>query len=228
MPFYDSGAGHKVLSLVQGVPSYLLGSWPMDAAPTRFLITQVSLTTNVATITGSVIEGDIPAVGSLISIRGTQASGGVFNVSGVAIASVTINASTGIGTITFPLTNANIGNTADAGIAVIPKPEVGDTLANGASIPCTMPVQDPKTDSARTLSAMIGFPTLPTAAVVDLQWAIYDQPSEYEKIGNVATVSAGAITAGPGQQFTLTQARFYRLNISGLTGAGTIVGKVLV
>lgn len=228
MPFYDSGAGHRVLSLVQGVPSYLFGSWPMDAAPTRFLITQVQLTTNVATITGSVIEGDIPAVGSLISIRQTQSNGGLFNVSQVAITAVSINATTGIGTISFGLTNANIGATADAGTAVIPKPETADTMANGASIPFTFPVQDPKTDSARTISAMIGFPTLPTAAVVDLQWAIYDQAAEFIPLGNVATVSNGAITAGPGQQFSLTQSRFYRFNISGLVGSGTIVGKVLV
>lgn len=244
MPSYSKNGLHKVIALVQGFPTYLFGGWGPSSpaggglivAPTRFLITQVSITSNVATITGSVIEGNIPTVPaasqpqSLISITGTQSNAGLFNVTAVAITGVNINASTGIGTITFALTNANIGATADAGIAVIAQPEFGDVCANGSSIPCTMPVQDPKTDSARTISVVVAFPSLPTTATVVLQGAILDIDSEYAGLGNVATVSGGAITAGPVAQFTLNQMRFYRLNVSGVTGGTnpTIVGKILV
>lgn len=230
MPSYDKSPFHRVLALVAGVPSYLFGSWPMTTAPTRFLITQVQLTTNVATITGTIIEGDIPAVGALISVRQTQSNAGLFNVTNVAISAVAINSSTGVGTISFPLTNANVGATADAGEARVPKPETSEALANGASVACTLPVQDPKTDSARTVSLVIAFPSLPTTATVDLQGAIYDQDGEYAKLGNVAIVSGGAITAGPVAEFQLNQMRFYRLNVSGVTGGTnpTIIGKILV
>lgn len=236
MPSYDKLGNHKVAALVQGFPTYLFGGWPLFTAPTRFLITQVQLTTNVATITGSIIEGNIPTVPaanqpqSLISVRQTQSNAGLFNVSGVAITAVNINSSTGIGTISFPLTNANIGLTNDAGIAVINQPETAEALANGASVPCTMPVQDPKTDSARTISVVCAFPSLPTTATVDLQGAILDIDSEYSKLGNVATVSGGAITAGPLAQFQLNQVRYYRLNVSSVTGGTnpSITGKIIV
>jgi hypothetical protein len=246
MPAYSKAAGHKVIALVQGFPAYLFGGWGPSSpaggglivAPTRFLISQVQIATNVATITGTVIEGNIPTVpaanqpASLISITQTQTGGGEFNVTAVAITAVSINASTGIGTITFPLTGSNIGPVADAGIAIIAQPEYGDALVNGASIPCTMPVQDPKTDSARTVSVVCSFPSLPTAATVNLQWAIMDIDSEYENFGTtaVATVAGGAVTVGPGLQFSLNMSRFYRLNATGVSGGTnpTIIGKILV
>ena len=244
MPSYSKSAGHKVINLVQGFPTYLFGGWGPSSpsggglivAPTRFLITQVQLTTNVATITGTIIEGNIPTIPaasqpqSLISISQTQSNAGLFNVNGIAISAFSINSATGQGTISFPLTNANIGATADAGIAIIAQPEFGDVCANGSSIPCTMPVQDPKTDSARTVSVVCSFPSLPTTATVVLQGAILDIDSEYAGLGNVATVSGGAVTAGPVAQFQLNQMRFYRLNVSSVTGGTnpTIVGKILV
>lgn len=246
MPSYDkASAFHKVIALVQGFPAYLFGGWgtpsPAGAglilAPTRFLITQVQLTTNVATITGQIIEGNIPTVPatnqpqSLISVRQTSSNGGLFNVSGVAISAVNINATTGIGTISFPLVNANIGATPDAGIAVINQPETAENLVNGASISCTMPVQDPKTDSARTVSVVVAFPSLPTTATVDLQWAVQDQDSEFTKFGtSVAVVTGGAVSQGPSQQFSLNMSRFYRLNVSGVTGGTnpSITAKILV
>lgn len=244
MPSYDKLGNHKVLALVQGFPTYLFGGWGPSSpygsalikAPTRFLINTVAITTNVATITGLIIEGDIPTVPaanqpqSLISVRQTSSNAGIFNVTGVAISAVSINLNTGVGTISFPLTNANIAATPDAGIAVINQPETAEALVNGASIPCTIPIQDPKTDSARTVSSVIAFPSLPTTATVDLQGAILDLDSEYAKLGNVATVSGGAVTAGPLAEFQLNQIRFYRLNVSGVTGGTnpSIVGKIIV
>ena len=244
MPSYTKAGSHPVRALVAGFPTYLWGGWGpaspagsgLITAPTRFLINQVQLTTNVATITGTVIEGNIPTVpaagqpSSLITVTGTQTSAGVFNVTAVAIASVTIALGTGQGTITYPLTNANIGATVDAGIAVIPLPETAEALANGASVPCTMPVQDPKTDSARTINAVVAFPSLPTTATVTLQGAQFDQDSEYQDLGTVATVAGGGVTAGPSAQFTLNQARFYRFNVSNVAGGSspTIIARLLV
>lgn len=228
MPSYDKSGSHVVKALVQGVPNYLFGSWPMTVAPTRFLITQVQAALTVATITGSIIEGNVPTVGSLITVKGVQSNGGLFNVTAVAISAVSINASTGVGTISYTYTGTTFGpdnSPAAAGLATVPQPEVGETLVAGASIPCTLPVQDPKTDSARTITVAISFPTAPTTVTVDLQAAIFDIDSEYTKQG---TSIVSATNVGNVAQFTLNTARFYRFNTSALTGSGTIVGKILV
>lgn len=232
MPAYDKSAVHKVLALVAGIPGYVFGSWPLDVSPLEFLITKVQLTTNVATITGLVIHGDIPLVGALLTVRQTQTAAGAFNVKGIAISAVSINANTGAGTISYALTHAgDVALTNDAGKAEAQVAETSEALVNGASIPVTMPVQDPKTDSARTVSVAVAFPSLPTTATVDLQYAIFDQDSEYIKFGaTVATVAGGAVTAGPLEQFTLNMSRFYRLNVSNVTGGTlpTITAKILV
>lgn len=241
MPLFDKTPGARVISLVAGFPSYFFGSWGtnnisgttvkglgMLTSPSRFLITQVQLTSNVATITGSIIEGEIPQVGALITVRGTQTSAGLFNVTAIAITAVSINASTGIGTISYALVNANIGATADAGLGIVPQVENTETIVNGASIPITIPVQDPKTDAARTISFIIEFPSgLPVAATVDLQTALLNQDSEYTKFSNLVTIAASAISAGTlNPQLTLNQARFYRLNISGVSGGTAWIAKV--
>src|ERR1700677_1795031 len=235
MPAYSKVPGHLVSLLVEGVPQYLFGGCPLGKSPPKFLVSQVALTTNVATVTGTVIEGEIPTVpaagqpSSLISIVGTSSNGGAFNVTAVAVTAVSITASTGAGTISFALTHANVSATADAGMAYIPQPETAETLVAGASVPITIPVQDPRTDSARTVDVVVSFPTLPTGATVNLQWAIFDQDSEYANVSTtpVAVVAGSSITGGPSAQYTLNSARFYRLNVSGLTGSGTIIGKVL-
>jgi len=196
----------------------------------------VQIASSVATITGAIIEGNVPTVpaanqpAQTISIVGTQQGGGEFNVVNVAVSTVSISLSTGIGTITFPLTGSNIGPLADAGIAYLPQPETAEALVAGASVSCTMPVQDPKTDSARTINIVTEFPSLPTTATVVLQGAQFDQDSEYFTLGTVATIAGGAITQGPSSQFTLNQARFYRLNVSNVTGGTnpSIIGRVLV
>ena len=241
MPAYDKTPGARVIALVAGFPSYFFGSWGTSnisgttvkglgliTAPTKFLINNVQLTTNVATITGAVIEGEIPIVGALITVRQTQTSSGLFNVTTIAITAVSINASTGIGTISYALTNANIGSTPDAGVAFIPQIENTETIANGASIPITIPVQDPKTDAARTISFLSEFPSgLPTAATVDLQTALLNQDSEYTKFANLFTIAASAISAGSlNPQLTLNQARFYRLNVSGVSAGTPWISKV--
>lgn len=236
MPAYSKVPGHLVSALVEGFPQYLFGGWPLGKSTTKFLVSQVALTSNVATVTGTVIEGEIPTVpaagqpSSLITIVGTSSNSGAFNVTAVAITAVSINAATGQGTISFALTHANVSATADAGMAYVPQPETAEAIVAGSSVPVTIPIQDSRTDASRTVDVVISFPTLPTAATVNLQWAIFDQDSEYANVSTtpVAVVAGSAITGGPSAQYTLNQGRFYRLNVSGLTGSGTIIGKVLV
>jgi phage tail sheath protein FI len=72
----------------------------------------------------------------------------------------------------------------------------------------------------------VTFPTLPTAASVDLQAALHNINSEFTKVATVVTVAASAYTAGPFAQVTLQRGYFYRLAVSGVSGVGTIVGKI--
>lgn len=227
MPQYDNSPFKKAPKLlVAQWPTYLFGSWPADVAPTRFQVSSVALATDVATVTGTVIEGNIPTVGSLISIRGTQTSSGLFNVTNVPVTAVSIALATGQGTISFDLTGSNVATTPDAGLAILPQPEVPETLVAGSSIPAAAPFNDSKTDGARTFLASCTFPTIPTAATVTLQASEFDSDSQYYSLGTVATVASGAVTQSSAQ-FTLTTARFLRFNVSGLTGTGTIVAKLL-
>jgi|SRR5579872_2479173 len=231
MPYYDTHSSKRPPKLlVAGLPSYFFGSWAQEKSPTRIWLTQVALTSNVATVTGTVAEGDIPAVGSLIYIDGTQTNGGIFNVRGVALTAVSINAITGQGTVSFALTHADVSATADAGLAIIPQSETSEAIANGSSIPVTIPFNDPRTAGDRTVTITAQFPTLPTACNVVLQTSLMDVDSQYqafESTGevNVATVAAGAVSQYQ-TQFTLQMSRFYRLNINGLSGTGTIIAKI--
>ena len=127
MPNYPTNPLAAIPLALPGTPVYAFGSFNDRVSPTKMGISNVALTTNVATLTVQVYEGNIPAVGSLITVQGTQNSAGLFNVVNVALTGVTINAITGAGTVTFALTHANVGSAADSGIAIVPQPFVGET-----------------------------------------------------------------------------------------------------
>ena len=93
--------------LLPGIPGYFFGSLP--SGPTaRMLVTSVTIAGDVATLGVEMVEGNIPAVGSLISVRGTQTASGAANVSNVALSAVSINAQTGVGTVSFALSHADV------------------------------------------------------------------------------------------------------------------------
>ena len=130
MPNYMEGPFPQRAALIPGQPAYSFGVAP--TANARMSISKVAIATNVATLTVQMLEGIIPAVGALISVQGTQTvtSGGApnFNVTNVALASVTINSSTGAGTVTFALTSNNITAIADSGQAIAVALPTYDTL----------------------------------------------------------------------------------------------------
>ena len=99
-------------------------------------VTSVGIVSNVATVVGTIFQGNIPAIGNQISIRGTQSNSGLFNVTAATIVSFSGTPSTGVYSITFALTNANIGTTADSGLAIIPIAEVPEVAANEPAWPC--------------------------------------------------------------------------------------------
>lgn len=230
MPSYSASPFAALpLKLIPGQPAYLFGSWPSDIAPTRLAVTSVAVASDVCTLGVTVTEGNIPAVGSLITVSGTATSSGAANVTNVALTGVSITALTGAGTVTFALTASNVSTTADGGVALIPQPEVGDTVANGTSVAAGLPYATPwnTTSGAVQIECEVSFPTLPTACVVVLQGAAVNLNSQYQTIiSNVVTVSGGTATYGTLQ--VSGKYNFVRYLISGASGTGSIVAKVNV
>lgn len=128
MPNYSASPFAPLpLSPEPQIPVFVFGGFNDRTQPTKMGVSNVALTTNVATLTVQIYEGNIPAVGSLITVTGTVSTAGLFNVTNVALTGVTINATTGAGTVTFALTHANVASAADAGIAIVLQPWTYET-----------------------------------------------------------------------------------------------------
>lgn len=224
MPSYANNPFSTPQLLQKGVPAYLFGSFSQQVGNTRASVKTDAIATNVATVVAYYLGGPLPVAGSLISIQNSANSAGAFNVKRVAITSASLDATTNLLTIVFPLTGTDQPATADAGTVVVEPAEVGEAIAAVASQACL--VQAPEGDSQFTLPVSVTFPTLPTGATVSIQAAIHNIDSEYTTLGTVATVAASAQTVGPFGQVTLQRGYCYRFLVSGLTGSGTIVAKI--
>ena len=202
-------------------------------------MTNVAATGGTATVSVYVRAGNIPIVGNLISIAGTQTSSGLFNVSSAPLTNVTINATTGIGTVQFALVGT-VGSVADSGQALVPIQEVPETLAANTSVPVYVPSQEPNDMGTKSITTAVTFPTMPTTATVKLYSAINlpknlpgSAGSEWTLDGVVATVAASAQTVGPlftydtGANTAALAGRFFCLQVTGVTGSGTIAAKLV-
>jgi hypothetical protein len=223
LPSYVDSPFQVPILAQKGVATYLFGSYNYRQAHTKAWLTNVALTTNVATVTVQIVEGEIPLVGSLISISNSSSTSGTFNVKRAVVTGATI-AGDGTGTITFALTHADIASAADTGTVIVEVPEIGETIAAGASIPCL--IQAPEGDSQFTVETAVTCSTMPTGLTVVLQKAIHDRDAEYTTVGNAAVIAASAFTTGPVAHFTLERGHFYRFLASGLSGSGKIVAKI--
>lgn len=210
MPNYDkSPFKQPPRLLIPGQNAYVFGSYKQNASPTQIAIATVAIAANVATVTGTVIGGDIPVVAALISIRGTQTGAGEFNVTNVALASVVfVPATSGI-TVTFALVGTNVSATADSGKAIIPQPEVAETTTtNAPSIAVAVQENETFLQSGRQVSVgIVG------TGVYQLQGADFDQDSEYTSLG---VANDNAVT-----QFGPFNHRFYR--VIPTTGGSAVV-----
>lgn len=224
MPVYNKSAFSNAKLLQKGVPIYLLGTYDYKRGNTNMYLTNTALTSNVATYTVQVLNGPAPQVGDILSVINSTNGSGVFNIASSPITATTINNSTGAGTLTVALTNANIGTAADSGSVISEPWPVGDAIAAGNSIACC--VQAPEGDSQFTLPVAVTFDTIPTAVTVTLQVAIVDIDAEYTNTASVITVAGSTYTKGPVIEATLERGYFYRLAVSGLTGGSKIIGKI--
>lgn len=224
--YNTSPFGPPPVLMVGGRTEWLYGNRDDRTSPTLIKVSSVAITSNVATVVGTIISGNIPAVGSLVSIQGTTTGSGEFNVTNVALTAVTATASTGAITVTFALTGSNVSTTADNGFAIVPVPITFDTLANGSSRQVASAENDPSENDERSYFAQVFFGTVPTTATVSLQASLVDQDSAYQTVAVVATVVGGAVTLS-GTTFSNMNLKFIRFNVSGLTGSGTIAAAIM-
>ena len=204
--------------LLPGTPGYSFGTAP--SGPTaRMLVTSVAINgSNVATLGVQMVEGNIPAVGSLISVRGTQTvtSGGApnFNVSNVALASVSINSQTGVGTVTFALTSNTIATTPDAGQASVPVPVTMEALPGTAAAGLQFSVQSGSgsENTQRGITWFTEYTGSPSTVTALLQGADIDQDSAY------TTIDQSTNTAGESRSLSNVNYQFVRAKMASTGG----------
>lgn len=209
--------------LVSGTPTYLLGSYNDLTTDTYGYIQTTAAVTTTATVVFQIVGGNAPAVGSKISVRGAGRSNNLNVTNGTILTVSTTDA--GVCTVTYAIASTSLATLADGGEVRIPQPEVGETAANGSSVPAAAPFNNPNMQQGRTVTATVTFPTAPTTAAVYLQGAQFDIDSEYEDIGLVNGIGSFG-TTGPSLHVADLAFRFYRFNTRFLTGAGTVVGKL--
>jgi hypothetical protein len=187
------------------------------------LVTAVAIATNVATLTVQILEGPIPVVSTLsaplITVRGTQmvTSGGApnFNVTNVALASVSITASTGIGTVTFALTSNDISTTSDSGMALVPTPIVFETLPGSATAGLQFAVSRSTlaADAQRGVVWFTQFAGSPSTVTMNLQGADIDADTYY------TTVDTSTLATGESRSIGNVNYNFYRVKAASTGGS---------
>ena len=223
MPAYVASPFNPPILAMKGVPVYLWGSFDPRIGNSNLALTKVASTGGTATVTVQLMNGPLPVVGELISIINAATS--AFNVSRVAISAVAINAATGAGTIQFALSGTVVA-TADSGSIIVEPAEAAEALVNNtASIAAVF--QIPQCDSQYTVPVSVTFPAVPTGVTVTLQRALKNNDAEFTNDTSAQVVYASsAYTSGPVVEATLERGYLYRLYVSGLTGNGTVIGKL--
>jgi hypothetical protein len=139
-------------------------------------------------------------------------------VTNLPITATTVD-QTGTGTISFALTNANIGTTTDIGIVHIRFAAIGEAFsAAGASIAGS--VGNVVGRAGNWISVQVAFPTAPTAATIALQGSNTNNDADFQDI------QAITVTSGRGEAQIETSFEFLRFNITAVTGSGTVVASI--
>lgn len=242
MPVYVPPVGYNTLPevAVSGQPAYFYGSIPRDTQDMLAQVTSVACASNVATIVMTILQGNIPVVGNLISVQGTQTASGAYNVSLVAIASISGTPATGIYTVTYACTTANLTTTVDAGKAIVLIQEVSETVAANTSVAIYVPSQEPVDNGARTITVAVTFPTIQAttgAAIIKIYTAIQNTGalpgatgSEWTLMGTtgiVGTLASGAATVSGLVTFTTPAGRWFCLQTTAVTGTNKVIAKML-
>lgn len=222
-PAYQASPFQQRSALLPGVPSYSWGSQNDRTPPSRFSIQSVAISGDVATLAVKLLEGLIPIVGALISVLGTESVAGLFNVTNVALASVSINSTTGVGTLTFALTGTNLSTTADSGSALVPQPIVGEALVTGPTAGQQFAIQSQSGGNKQHgLSWFTQFTGSPSTVAMELQVADFDRDADY------TTVDESTNTAGETRSVGNITANFVRIRQTSTGGTSPTVAAGII
>ena len=213
-----------VQMLIPGQPAYAFGSKNTSRPTVKMSVTSVAVLTNVVTLGVTLMEGYIPAVGDLITVVNTTTDSGAANVANVALASVTITALTGKGTVTYPATAGDQPTAADTGMAYVAVPEVPEALSAIKSR--AFAIQN-TIGRGYGITWAYDCPSSPSSIAIQLEGAVNDVDGEYTLIGASKTTTSGWVE-------TIAQlpnlVNFVRLNVTATNGGTvpTIIGKILL
>jgi hypothetical protein len=235
---YAASTGKVAIS---GRPAYFYGSLNEEQQDMLAQVTSVACASNVATIGITIQQGNVPAVGNLIWVQGTANASGAYNVSGVAIASVTaVSASAGTYLLTYACTTADLSTAAAAGKAIVPVQEVAEAVAANTSVAFYVPSQEPVDNGQRTITVACTFPTIQAttgAATIKAYTAITnngslpgDTGSEWTPLGTdgaVGTLASGSATKSGLTTFTAPAGRWFCLQTTSVTGTNKVIAKML-
>lgn len=206
-----------------GVPSYSAGSYALGQQDARMYVTSVAVAANVVTLGVRMVEGNIPVPTTLAvfraTITGTVVGGATINATNAVLTAVSITPSTGLGTITYAATAANLATTPDGGQVIVPVPEVAELLAVAK---LQQFVLEPMGGYGITLQWST--PSAPATIALQMEGAINDVDAEYGIIGTSQTTLSGIVIA------TLPQnIRFVRTNVTAFTGGASpsLIAKLL-
>ena len=129
---------------------------------------------------------------------------------------------TGIGTVTFALTHADVTSTPDAGAADVPVPEVAEAMTNSTGLQLTMQPASGLPNNSRDVEWTILTPSAPASFSAALQVADTDAEVDYTTIDTATAVGS--------RQVAGVRANFIRIKLSSVVGGTlpTVIGKVLV
>jgi len=227
MPSYQ-GINQPVPQCVQGWPTYLLGTFDYGAATGLYTITNVARTATTATVTIAVKSGNVPVVNQLINVLCDNTN---FNVTGAQtkITAVSVNATTGIGTIQYTTSGfGEIVSVAATGQVQALVPEVGETLVNVTSMPTALQANT-GANNAQTITFEVTLSGGTPTATVAVQKAMNNIDSEYVDAGAGTNLNFTAAAGTKSYTAVDLRDRFVRFVISGVSGGSspTIVAKVL-
>lgn len=211
---------------VPGYPTYLLGTFDYSAATGNFVITNVARSATTATVTVAVKEGNVPVVGQKVDVLCSNTN---FNVEQAALTAVSVDATTGVGTITYTTTGfGEIVSIAATGQVVAFVPEVGETLVAKTSLAACLQ-SNTGANNGRDVTFEITLSGGTPTATIAVQKAMNNIDSEFVDAG--AGTNLNFTSAAGTKQYTAVDLRdhFVRFVISGVSGGSTpkVVGKVL-
>jgi hypothetical protein len=235
MPLWTNDPSQSVQTLLPSVPGYSAGSKNQSLPNTRLIVSNSVLTANVVTLTVKVVEGNIPAVGSSIFVSGTQNGSGAMNTSvGIALSAVSIDSVTGLGTVSYPLTHANIPTAADEGVASVLVPEIAEVSTPNQAYKAFAISRSGNQGQDFSITVSVQYPSAPAAVSWSVQAAINNVDAEFIDI--MENTSAGTFTdsGAPGAtttgQFWPGTYNFVRYKDKGSSGGTnpTVIAKFLI